>query len=145
MDDEKRLREAIITTLEKLGYQLKDSSAEIFLKQNNFSRNEIRILNIIQKFDNYLTCKEAAYRLALKKNNLSFFIKKLENKNYLDRRVNPQDKRYVYLCITKEGRKFLKKFNKLENNFFEKIFNGFSEPELYQFTAYLKRLSDIFA
>ena len=141
MDDEKRLREEIVATLEKAGYQLKDSCLEKFLKKNEITKNEIRILNTVKKFSNTLTCKQVAGKLGLKNNNLSFFIKKLESRNYVARQVNPEDNRSVFLIITQDGKKFLKKFGKLENDVYSQIFEGFSEPELYQFTAYLKRFS----
>ena len=140
----KRLREAIVTTIEKVGYQLKDSSLEKFIQKNDITKNELRILRVVKKFNNTLSCKEIAVKLGLKKNNLSFFIKKLEQKKYVERQVDDQDNRVVLLNLTKSGKNFLKKFNKIENDVLEQFFTGFSESELYQFTAYLKRFSDSF-
>jgi len=109
MDDEKRLRETIVSTLEKVSYQLKGSFLEQFLKKNGITKNEIRILTAVKKFNNTLTCKEIAGKLGLKKNNLSFFIKKLEFKKYIARQVNPEDNRFVFLNLTQSGKKILKK------------------------------------
>ncbi|MHA2037943.1 MAG: MarR family winged helix-turn-helix transcriptional regulator [Promethearchaeota archaeon] len=81
---------------------------------------------------------------SLSKATLSHLLNKLEETGHI-KRIPPrgkEDKRTVYLKLTKEDKELQEKYVEVSNKMTKMFYNGFSNEEVDQFEKYLKRLLD---
>lgn len=67
-------------------------------------------------------------------------IKKLEVLNYVTKIKRDDDNRFFSLCLTKEGLSILRSINKYQDNWYDKVMNGFKEEECEELIGLLKKL-----
>ncbi|MDX9703026.1 MAG: MarR family transcriptional regulator [Candidatus Auribacterota bacterium] len=135
------LYDAILTAIFKLGYQIDNTALGKFLAGHGITRNQLRMLMLLQEYPDGLSCKEIGDNLALKKTNVAFFIKKLELDKLVTRNANRPDKRFAVISLSDHGKQTLDKIANARYFIEKQAFADFSETELLQFTAYLKKLS----
>ena len=69
-------------------------------------------------------------------------IKKLEVLNYVTKIKRNDDNRFFSLCLTEEGLSILRSINKYQDNWYDKVMNGFKEEECEELISLLKKLCD---
>lgn len=69
-------------------------------------------------------------------------IKKLEVLNYVTKIKRNDDNRFFSLCLTEEGLSILRSINKYQDNWYDKVMNGFKEEECEELIGLLKKLCD---
>lgn len=100
-------------------FQKHRSVLQNHLDQYDLYVGQPRYLRLIQQNPG-ITQKQLVSLLILSKETVSVTLKKLENADYLVRRVNEKDRREKHLFLTEKGTKTVLDLNE----YFEKIENG---------------------
>ncbi len=140
--DAHMLYDAIFMMIFKLGYQMDSTALGKFLSGHGITRNQLRTLMLLQEYADGLSCKDIGEHLGLQKTNVAFFVKKLEKDKLVTRTTNQEDKRFAVISLSDTGKQILKKIVNARYFIEEQAFANFSETDLLQFAAYLKKLSD---
>ncbi len=135
------LYDDITMSLIKLSGQVCSTLSKQFIQSDRLTVHQMRVLDLLKNVPDGLTMKEICQHLAIHKANLTFIIKKMEEKQLLERQRSDMDSRYSVVKLNTRGKKLLKKVSALSQSIKSEWFKEFSEHELYQFLAYLKRLS----
>ncbi|MCP5462857.1 MAG: MarR family transcriptional regulator [bacterium] len=137
----KKLYDCINMNIMKLSDQLHNVATVSFLKENDLTKNQLRILLLLRDFPQGLTLKEIGKQLAVSKGNLTFIVRKIEEKRLVSRKQSNSDNRYSILRLNSRGKEFLEKLSPLKEKTDRLTFNDFDESELKLLVSYLERLS----
>lgn len=90
-------------------------------------KSEARVLLCVQFLHNEKKCKvnisEISKSLSITPPSTTEFVKNLIKKGYLEKRINPNDKRFTEITLTNEGEKIVEELN----NHFTSLFSGVIE------------------
>lgn len=101
-----------------------------------------RVLAILNLQDN-LTQSYLQEILDLRPSSIAELVKKLEDKGYISRKEDENDKRIKHINLTEEGRQEAIKYANLkDSNTTGKFFQGLSSDEQEQFKNNLEKISD---
>lgn len=89
---------------------------------------EIRIILIAGENHNQLL-REYISQLNIPKSTLTCIIDRLEKKDYLQRTINPRDRRSFGLELAEKGRQFFQDYMSYQNDIGNRILNGLDEQE----------------
>ena len=78
----------------------------------------------------------------LKNPTVTGLLNRLEEKGFLTRRPNPNDRRYRVVELTEKGGELLSQMWEEARGMENKIYSGFSEEELGQLSGFLDRILD---
>lgn len=102
-------------------------------------RSQHRLLMLLGKFPE-CSQTEIAEKMEVSPAAVAVSLKKLEKSGYVSRQCNENDNRVNHVAVTEKGWKTIKasinNFIEIENAFFE----DFSEEEMEQLEAYLRRI-----
>lgn len=93
-------------------------------------------------FNGNISQKELAKRMEISPAAVTVTIKKLEAQGFIQRSQSEDDSRVNNISVTPKGKEIIDKSSEIFDAVDRKTFDGFSEEELDQLTAYLKRISD---
>lgn len=72
-------------------------------------------------------------------------LKGLEEKGYIERSVNKNDRRITYVELTEEGTKVLKRADEIMDDFAGAVLSRLGEDNLVRLTAYMNQLYEVAA
>lgn len=101
------------------------------LKQYDISYNEQIMLMYISK-NEYTNQDNIAKNFMTDKGTVAKAIKKLEEKGFILRKENPDNKRENIIALTAKGREIISYMNKLLTEWQEIVFKDISEEEINQ-------------
>jgi len=121
--------------------QLQDRIFERLLLENGIeiSGGQGRILFILWKTDN-LTISEISEKTSLAKNTVSIVIDGMVNKGFVERKINPQNRRQSIVSLTEYAKSLQVKYEAVSRQMNLLFYEGFSEQEQKQLEQYLARI-----
>ncbi|MFX1380494.1 MAG: MarR family winged helix-turn-helix transcriptional regulator [Promethearchaeota archaeon] len=78
----------------------------------------------------------------LTKATLSYMLDKLEDAGHIERVRSEEDKRTIYIKLTKKNRELQDKFVQVSKEMSNLFYKGFSEKEINELESYLRRILD---
>lgn len=111
------------------------------LAEVELSLAQHEVLATIERHDG-LTQKELSERLLVVKSNISALIKKLETRGLVRRRTDRDDSRNKRLSLTGKGAKLVQRSFELQNRVVEAMTSAFSDADLTNISAVMKRVSN---
>lgn len=100
--------------------------------------------NIVNKSeDGKITVSELAKKTNVLPSAISRTIRGLEDKGYVERTINKNDRRNTYVEMTDRGIEVMQEVKETMHNFGEAVLSKFDEDELSQLVAYLNNIYDI--
>ncbi|WP_456278505.1 MarR family winged helix-turn-helix transcriptional regulator [Bacillus sp. AK128] len=109
------------------------------LDEHDLSTKQSVVLGFLEKKEK-LNMNEVANIINGTPSAASQFIKKLENKDYVQREVNKENRREVFVLLGKNGKKFFKEMNELDEKVLEKYFLQLPEEDILKYHEILKKL-----
>ena len=121
--------------------QLHDRIFERLLLGNGMeiSGGQGRILFILWQRD-YLTISEISEKTSLAKNTVSIVIDGMVNKGFVERKINPQNRRQSIVSLTEYAKSLQVKYEAVSRQMNLLFYEGFSEQEQKQLEQYLARI-----
>ena len=121
--------------------QLQDRIFERLLLENGMeiSGGQGRILFILWQRD-YLTISEISEKTSLAKNTVSIVIDGMVNKGFVERKINPQNRRQSIVSLTEYAKSLQAKYEAVSRQMNLLFYEGFSEQEQKQLEQYLARI-----
>ncbi|MHA2391438.1 MAG: MarR family winged helix-turn-helix transcriptional regulator [Promethearchaeota archaeon] len=89
-----------------------------------------------------LLFQELLEKTSLSKATLSHMLDTLEKSGHVERVRSQKDKRNIYIKLTEKDKELREKYLQVSNEMKKVYYNGFTEEEIDEFEAYLKRLLD---
>lgn len=108
----------------------------------NITASQFSVLNQIEFKNGMITSAEVANNLNSDRPTISGIINRLEKKNYLEKIINPQDKRSQYLKLNEKAIKLVKNLRKASDELNIDIFRDFEKNELDNLKDYLIKIVD---
>lgn len=106
-------------------------------------KSEARVLLCVEFLHDEKKCKvnisEISKNLSITPPSTTEFVKNLINKGYLEKHVNPQDKRFIEITLTDNGKKMVQDLKK----YFNSLFSGIIEKLGTEQSKLLIELLDI--
>lgn len=100
--------------------------------------------NIMDKGeDGKITISELAKKTRVLPSAISRTLKRLEEKGYVERTVNKNDRRNTYVEITDRGREVAQEVREIMRDYGEAVLSKFDEEELSMLISYLNNIYDI--
>lgn len=100
--------------------------------------------NIMDKGeDGNITISELAKKTRVLSSAISRTLKRLEEKGYVERTVNKNDRRNTYVEITDRGREVAQEVREIMRDYGEAVLSKFDEEELSMLISYLNNIYDI--
>lgn len=121
--------------------QLHDRIFERLLLENGMeiSGGQGRILFILWQRD-YLTISKISEKTSLAKNTVSIVIDGMVNKGFVERKINPQNRRQSIVSLTEYAKSLQVKYEAVSRQMNLLFYEGFSEQEQKQLEQYLARI-----
>lgn len=109
------------------------------LEQYDLTPIQYGVLKCIWQLDLH-TPKEIADYLSVENSTISGILDRMEKKNLIERKIDRDDRRYVYIDLTKTGKELEDPVNKTIEDFNKAALSDFSDAEAETLRALLKRL-----
>lgn len=109
------------------------SGADFWTMQNIMDKGE----------DGKITISELAKKTRVLPSAISRTLKRLEEKGYVERTVNKNDRRNTYVEITDRGREVAQEVREIMRDYGEAVLSKFDEEELSMLISYLNNIYDI--
>ena len=93
--------------------------------------------------DGKITISELAKKTRVLPSAISRTLKRLEEKGYVERTVNKNDRRNTYVEITDRGREVAQEVREIMRDYGEAVLSKFDEEELSMLISYLNNIYDI--
>ena len=90
-----------------------------------------------------ITISELAKKTNVLPSAISRTIRGLEDKGYVERTINKNDRRNTYVEMTDRGIEVMQEVKETMHNFGEAVLSKLDEDELSQLVAYLNNIYDI--
>ncbi|MFX1522267.1 MAG: MarR family winged helix-turn-helix transcriptional regulator [Promethearchaeota archaeon] len=87
-----------------------------------------------------LSFQELLEKTSLSKATLSHLLDNLENAGHIKRVRSEEDKRTIYVKLTKKNKKLQNEYIQVSDKMTKLFYKGFSEKEIDEFEDYLRRL-----
>lgn len=91
-----------------------------------------------------MSMTEITKTIGKKKNTVTMLVKKLIDYNYIQKHLDPKDSRKTYIVLTKKGREFHSKFDKISKNLIDTTIKGFTEEEKELFVVLIEKIINNF-
>ncbi|HOM02674.1 MAG TPA: MarR family transcriptional regulator [Acetivibrio sp.] len=89
-----------------------------------------------------ISLSELAEKLNVDNSTMSKTVNNIVNKGLANREIDPNDRRYVTISLTEEGKKVFEEIEYTMNNYFKKIYENIPENKREQVLESLKLLTD---
>ncbi len=131
------------TSIHKL-YQIGHKRLIGFVKEElepyDFNRGEFPLLFSLIKKGDGVTQKEIREMLPISKATVSKIVKSLEEKGYLRKEKDREDKRATRIFLTEKREEMEDIIEEIDGKAEDVMLKGFDEEEIDQFREYLKRM-----
>jgi DNA-binding MarR family transcriptional regulator len=130
----------LITKIRQLSQRIFDN----LLKEYNIdeiSAAQGRVLFPLWKDDN-ISFQDLKKKAMLSKATLSYMLDKLEEAGHIERVRSEEDKRTIYIKLTKKNKELQEKYLQVSLKMTELYYKGFSEKQIDELEKYLKQLLD---
>lgn len=127
--------------LAKLQAMISDSIAEIYLGEFNLSKQEWRVLAILAN-EHSLNAKEIGSKADLEKMPASRAIKKMVERNVLEKVSNIKDKRSSLLKLTNEGENLYRQLAPLVKQREQELLSALTSQELSTLNTAFTKLEE---
>jgi len=105
-------------------------------------KNQIRAMFIIHDNEK-ITPTDLGKCMDLRKGSLTTLIDSLEEINFVQRLPDSNDRRKVWISLTKEGMEYLALKREKHQTYFKQMFGALSEEELTEFIMCLKKINHL--
>lgn len=113
------------------------------IKKGDISRQKMNLLILVRN-NNSRPMKYYIEKLKIKKSNFTKLSNELIESGYLEREINPKDRRSIILTITDKGKSIMSRERKdIRNSFYKKI-QSLSKEEISNLNNSLETILDIF-
>jgi DNA-binding MarR family transcriptional regulator len=113
------------------------------IKKGDISRQKMNLLILVRN-NNAKPMKYYIKKLRVKKSNFTKLSNELIESGYLEREINPKDRRSIILTITDKGKSIMSRERKdVRNSFYKKI-QSLSKEEISNLNNSLETILDIF-
>lgn len=123
-------------TVKLIEYHLQD---QFNSKHIDLTKEQLIVLKRLSKY-NGISQNELAILMLRNKSSLTRLLSKMENKNYISREQNQQDKRIKEVFITSKGRSIIKQAQPILKGVFTAIEKNISQKEKQQIMTLLKTI-----
>lgn len=114
--------------------KMKEDSSQL----RELTNNELATIALVK---NGMVVKDLQKCLQVPKSTLSNIIRRLEDKGYIKREINPIDKRSYIIQLTEKGKKVNQKHENDERRLFEEILNQLdSDDEIDELLRLLEKI-----
>ncbi|MFW5891276.1 MAG: MarR family winged helix-turn-helix transcriptional regulator [bacterium] len=113
------------------------------IKNGGLSRQKMNLLILVRNKSG-MPMKYYIEKLKVKKSNFTKLSNDLIKENFLERKINPEDRRSIILTITEKGQSTMSKERKDVRNAFYKKIQSLSEKEISNLNKSLETILDIF-
>ena len=111
-------------------------------KKYNLTESEILILLYLAKYPKNDTASKIVNNWKLKKAVVSVSIHDLLERGLLESSYQDGNHRSIHLSITDKGQRIIKEARKVEDKYFEILFDGFDDSDKKEFMNYLNRINE---
>ena len=101
---------------------------------------EYDILMFLHNNPDFITATDIVNIRKLTKSHVSMSLKMLEEKGYIKRYYGENNNKIAHIKVLRKAEKILQDGYKVQIDFLNTIFSGFSEEEKHQFKALLNRI-----
>jgi len=130
----------LITKIRQLSQQIFDKLLKEY-KIDEISAAQGRVMFPLWREDN-MAFQDLKKKAMLSKATLSYMLDKLEEAGHIERIRSEEDKRTIYIKLTKRNKALQDKFVQVSNEMRDIFYSDFAEEEIDEFEAYLERLLD---
>lgn len=116
-----------------------EGQLEPVCKKYQLTRMEMDILLFLYNNPQYDTAKDIVEKRLLTKSHVSTAIQKLCEKNYLEKHQTVDNKKLIHLKICDAAQPVLDEGKAAQNQFFKRLFHGFSAEELKELEQAFQR------
>ena len=111
----------------------------------NMSKADFIVMNVIMNKgkDDKMTISELAAIARMLPSAISRTLKGLEEKGYVERTINKQDRRNTYVELTEEGKKQTREVRQAMRDFGKTVMAKLDEQEMNQLILYLNNIYSI--
>lgn len=118
------------------------NASRVFFDQWELSPSQFNILNALEGNKEGMTQIELSRALIMHRSNVTGLIDRLEKRNLVERRDNPNDRRAYRVVLTPAGLKLVRKILPEYYEIAEKIWDTYPPSRAKELAAELKKLSD---
>lgn len=104
-----------------------------------FNGAQGRILYVLWQQDN-LAIIELSQRTGLAKTTLTSMLDRMEERGFLVRKIDSQDRRQFRIVLTEKSKKLNEKYNQVSDRMSELFYQGFEDQEIILFEERLQRI-----
>ena len=115
------------------------SKVEEKLTKYGLVKGQAHLLVIIRDNDG-CTQKELAEILGVKHSSMSERLNKLEDLGYIERSVDESNSKFKRIFITQEGKIAAIQCRRIQKEFNERLYKGFTKKDLKQFEIYFEKI-----
>ena len=135
-----KLREGgfLITKIRQVSQQIFNKLLKEY-KIEEISAAQGRVMFPLWREDN-ISFQDLKRKAMLSKATLSYMLDKLEEAGHIERVRSEEDKRIIYIKLTKRNKELQDKYLQVSNAMNNLFYKGFSEEEIDEFESYLTRL-----
>lgn len=119
---------------------LYEKKTKVICDKYQLTQMEYDILMFLHNNPDYITAKDIVSVRKLTKSHVSLTLKMLENKGYIRRFYEGNNSKIARIEVLKLAESILKDGDKVQMDFFDTIFLGFSEEERHQYKTLLNRI-----
>jgi DNA-binding MarR family transcriptional regulator len=111
------------------------------LMATDINKSHVVLMFTLSRAENMtLTMSALGNALAVSKPNATTIVDKLVTLGFVERVYDPDDRRLIYIKLTKEGKTFIEQWRTNLNNTFKKILLSYSDSEVKLLRGTLKNL-----
>lgn len=119
---------------------LYEKKTKVICDKYQLTQMEYDILMFLHNNPDYITAKDIVSVRKLTKSHVSLTLKMLENKGYIRRFYEGNNSKIARIEVLKLAESILQDGDKVQMDFFDTIFLGFSEEERHQYKTLLNRI-----
>ncbi|MFF5994748.1 MarR family transcriptional regulator [Lysinibacillus sp. KU-BSD001] len=108
---------------------------------NQLTAKQVLLLELIQS--NVSTTKALAQHLHVSNSAVSQLLNKLEERGYISRNINPDNRREIKLALAQKGEAYFTSAEKLQQEMNERVYGKLSLEDLQQLLMILEKLNTI--
>lgn len=112
------------------------------LVTDDLSVKQMILMDFIEKKSN-VTIGQIAQHMNITSSAVGQLVSKLEEQNYLSRKINPENRREIFVQLDVAGIKYFEKEEEIKRYLIKKYYSKLEISELEQLKSIVKKLSDI--
>ena len=132
---DEKLRNAFISTFLRLR-----RAKSKFLTNRNIGWGELMLLKRLMLDSNLNEIREM---LQISKPAITHMLNSFEQRGYITRSIDLNDRRRFDITLTSEGRQIVKEYKNTYDNFFNDVFTRFGEKNTKDFIKLFNRFADV--